>query len=108
MQRSIQAVTDRYWWPNAGLRLLNVGLAGCMLAGGIMALKRIARARTLLMAVFSVAILFEISRSIVQAFMQLEMATVMSDLLPRMMQGPAPPNAPKRPPWQRQSRKWAL
>ena len=26
--------------------------------------------------------------------MQLEMATVMSDLLPRMMQGPAPPNAP--------------
>ncbi len=94
MQKRIQAVSDRYCWPNAAFALANVCLSGGMLAGGIMALNRTARARTLLMAVFSVAILFEISRSIVLAFMQWEMATVMSDLLPRMMERSAPSNGP--------------
>ncbi len=97
MQRRIQAVSDRYRWPNAGFALLNVGLAGCMLAGGIMALNRAARARRLLIAVFAVAILFEISRSIVQACMQWEMANVMSNLLPRMMERSAPANGPNAP-----------
>ena len=87
MQQRIQAVTDRYWWPNAGFALVNVGLAAGMLAGGIMALNRTPRARTLLITVFAVALLFEISRTIVQVFMQWEMAAVMSDLLPRMMVG---------------------
>jgi hypothetical protein len=94
MQQKIQAVTDRYWWPNAGFALVNLGLAASMVTGGIMVLNRAARARTLLMAVFAVAILFEISRSVVQGFMQWEMAGVMSDVLPRMMGASAPANGP--------------
>ncbi len=94
MQQKTQAVTERYWWPNAGFALLNVGLASAMLAGGIMALNRTPRARTLLITVFAVALLFEISRSAVQVFMQWEMAAVMSDWLPRMMEASAPANGP--------------
>jgi hypothetical protein len=94
MQQRVQAVTDRYWWPNAGFALLNVGLAGGMLSGGIMALNRVPRARTILIAVFSVALLFEVFRTIVYIFMQWEMAAVMSEMLPRMMEATAPRNAP--------------
>ncbi len=94
MQQRIQAVTDRYWWPNAGFALFNAGLAASMLAGGIMALNRARGARTLLITVFAVAILFEISRSILQVFMQWDMAVVMSDVLPRMMETTAPANGP--------------
>jgi hypothetical protein len=94
LQQRIQAVTDRYRWPNAGFALLNAGLAASMLAGGIMALNRTPRARTLLITVFAVALLFEISRAIVQVFMQWEMAAVMSDLLPRMMGASSPANGP--------------
>ncbi len=97
MQQKIQAVADRYRWPTAVFALLNVGLAGCMLAGGIMGLKRNAKARTLLTAVFAVAILFVISRGIVEAFAQWEIAAIMSDLLPRMMEQAGPPNAPNVP-----------
>jgi hypothetical protein len=57
-------------------------------------LNRAPRACTLLIAVFAVALLFEISRSIVQAFMQCETAAVLSDLLPRMMEASAPANGP--------------
>jgi hypothetical protein len=94
MQRKIQAVADRYWWPNLGFSLLNAGLAASMLAGGIMVLNRAARARKLLMTVFAVAILFEISRTIVHAFMQWETAAVMSDLLPQMMGASRPVHGP--------------
>jgi hypothetical protein len=94
MQQKIQAVTDRYRWPNAGFALINVGLAAGMLAGGIMALNRNPRAGKLLITVFAVAILFEISRAILQVFMQWEMAAVMSDWLPRMMGASAPANGP--------------
>ena len=98
MQKRIQAVADRYRWPNAGFALLNMGLAASMLAGGIMALNRAPKARTILLAVFAVAILFEISRSIVQVFMQREMAAVMSDMLPRMMETSMPANGPNAQP----------
>ena len=94
MQQKIQAVNDRYRWPNAGFALLNVGLSVGLLAGGILALNREPRARTLLIALFAVALLFEISRSIVQVFMQWEMAAAMSDLLPRMMAASAPAKGP--------------
>jgi hypothetical protein len=94
MQQRIQAVTDRYRWPSAGLALLNAGLAASMLAGGIMALKRTPRARTLLITVFAVALLFEISRSIFYVFMQWEMAAVITDFLPRMMEASSPANGP--------------
>jgi hypothetical protein len=94
MQKRIQAVTDRYRWPSAGFALLNMALAASMLAGGIMALSRVAKARTILLAVFAVAILFETSRCIVQVFMQWETAAVMSDLLPRMMETSMPASGP--------------
>jgi hypothetical protein len=94
MQQRVQSVTDRYWWPNAGFALLNVGLAASMLVGGIMALKRAPKARALLMTVFAVALPFEISRCTVQAFMQWETASVISDIMPRMMGASAPANGP--------------
>jgi hypothetical protein len=97
MQKRIQAVTDRYRRPTVGFALLNMALAASMLAGGIMALNRAPKARTILLAVFAVAILFEISRSIVYVFMQCEMATVMSDMLPRILETSMPANGPNVP-----------
>ncbi len=94
MQQRMQAVTDRYRWPSTGFLLVNAGLAACMLAGGIMALNRTPGARTFLMIVLAVAVPFEISRSILNGFMQRDMAAVMSDLLPRVMGASAPANGP--------------
>ena len=94
MQQKIQAVTDRYRWPSAGFALVNAGLAASMLAGGIMGLNRSGKARTLLMTVFAVAILFEVSRSILYVFIQCETAAVMSDMMPKMMGASAPANGP--------------
>jgi hypothetical protein len=47
-----------------------------------------------LITVFAVALVFETSRSIVQVFMQREMAAVISDSVPRMMEASAPANGP--------------
>jgi hypothetical protein len=97
MQQKLQAVNNRHWWPLVGFAMLNVCLATGMLAGGILVLKRTPRAGTLLITVFAVALLFEIARSIFQGFVQWEMAAVMSDFLPRMMEASAPANAPNAP-----------
>jgi hypothetical protein len=97
MQKRIQAVTDRYRRPTVGFALLNMVLAASMLAGAIMALNRVPKARTVLLTVFAVAILFEISRSIVQVFIQWETAAVMSEMLPRMMETSMPANVPNVP-----------
>ena len=95
MQKKMQAVTDRYRWPNGAFALMNLGLATSMLAGAVMALKRGPKARALLITVFAVAIPFEILRTVVLAFMQWETSAVVSDMLPRMMAVPAPVNGPQ-------------
>jgi hypothetical protein len=97
VQEKIQAVSDRHWWPIAGFAMLNVCLAAGMLTGGIMVLNRIPWARRLLITLFAVALLFEIARSIFQGFLQWEMAAIMSDFLPRMMEASAPVNGPNAP-----------
>lgn len=74
MQQKIQAVADRYRWPNAGFAVVNLAVATALVAGGIMGLNRAHWARTLLIAAFAFAIVFEIPRTVVNICMQSEMS----------------------------------
>lgn len=92
VQQRIQQVSDRYWWPNLGFALVNVGLASSMVAGGIMALNRVPSARGLLGTVFAVAIFFEIARAAVYLLMQWQMSGAIAEVLTNPA---AAPNAQK-------------
>lgn len=94
MQEKMMAVTNRYWWPLMGFAVLNLGLSMGLLVGGIMALKRAPQARTLLVVVFAVTILFELVQCGVNVMVQSKMAAVMSEMLPQVMAASAPPNRP--------------
>jgi hypothetical protein len=94
MQQKRQVIANRYWWPNMGFALANLVVAGGMLAGGIMALNRFPAARALLLVVFAVAVPFEVSRSVVNVLMQRDIAVVLSDLMPRLMETSPPAHGP--------------
>jgi hypothetical protein len=96
MQKKMQAVNDRHWGSNLGFMLANMVLAGGLLAGGITALGLAPKARKLLLAVFLAAIAFVIVRAIVHVSMQMEMATIISDM-PGSMSRIMAASAPKGP-----------
>ena len=62
MQQKMQDVIRRYWGVNVGTAILNLGLAACLLVGGIMTLQMNAKGRSFLVAMFVVIIVFEIVR----------------------------------------------
>jgi hypothetical protein len=88
MQEATQKVNQRYWGVHVGLGLLNLAFAGSLLAGGIMALKLNPKARAFLVVVFAAAIVFEIVRTIVIVFVQLNTVAVLS-AIPNSGAGPA-------------------
>jgi hypothetical protein len=90
MQKKTQAVENRYWKITLGMTGLNLLFAASLLTGGIMALKLIPKARTLLVAVFAAAIAFEIVCAVITVFMQMDLAEAMSGPMTRMMQSTAP------------------
>jgi len=94
MQKEMQAVTDRYWGVNVGLASLNLAFSASLLVGGIMTLRLNPTARTFLIAVFAAVIVFEIVHTVVTVFIQLEVAAVTSDAMPRMMAAAGPKGGP--------------
>jgi len=92
MQKKIQEiqqnVTHRYRGANMGILLLNLVFASSLLAGGIMTLKMNPTARTFLVGVFAAVIVFEIVRTVVTVFMQLDMFAELSTI-PSVGSGPA-------------------
>ena len=68
-----------------GLTLVNLVLATVLLIGGIMALK-LAPGHALLVAAFVVAIVFVIVQAVVAVLTQIDMAAVIADIMPGMMQ----------------------
>jgi hypothetical protein len=93
MNHKMQAIGDRYRTANLALALLNLFVAGGLLAGGIMALMLSPLGRTLLVTVFALAIALVIVRGTFYVFQQLEMWPVMSEFADRIT-----PTAPKGPP----------
>ena len=86
MQEHMQAVADRYRWPTAGLHLLNLGLAVLLAGRRDHGPEPRPAGGALLLLVFAVGLVFDVSRTVVHVMMQLESAAVMSDMLPQMMQ----------------------
>jgi len=96
MQAELQAVQDRFWMANAALTSVHILIASMLLVGGIQCLRRASSGRRVLFAGCCAAIVFEIARGIVQAFVQMETASVTTRSMQRMMEATgaqAPPEA---------------
>ena len=90
MQEKIQAVAGRYRGVSLGVSLLKAVFSVSLLLGGIMAMKLNPKAGSFLVAVFAAVIVFEILAAVVTVVVQLDMAKVMSEMMPRMMAASAP------------------
>jgi hypothetical protein len=89
MQKRIQAVTDHYWGFHLGFSLAHLVVAGILLAGGIVALRRGPGGCKFLVTAFVVAILFELSRVVFGTIVQIDMWAAISDSMSRMAENPA-------------------
>ena len=85
MQREMQAVQNRFWTVNVVLLLGHVTVAAGLLAGGIQSLRRKPFGRKILIAACLAAIVFELIRGTVQAFIQVQVMSVMSRFFQAMM-----------------------
>jgi hypothetical protein len=86
MQRGMQAVQDRYLAVNAVLLAGHVIVAAGLLVGGIQSLRRRIPGRKILIAACLSAIAFELIRGTVQAFIQVQVMSVMSRFFQEMME----------------------
>jgi len=89
MQRKTNAVTDRYLGFNWGFSLVNFVLGASLLVGGILVLQLKPKGRAFLAAIFAATIVFELVRIPTYAVMQREIASVVADSMPRMMNAAA-------------------
>jgi len=86
MQRGLQAVQDRFLVANAVFVAAHALLAGSLLAGGIQSLRRRTPGRKILTAACLSAIVFELIRGTVQAFMQVQVMSVTTHFFQEMME----------------------
>jgi hypothetical protein len=86
MQRGIQAVQDQFLAVNAVLLAGHVIVAAGLLLGGIQSLRRKLPGRKILIAACLSAIAFELIRGTVQAFIQVQLMSVMTRFFQEMMQ----------------------
>lgn len=89
MNQAIQAVGQRYLMANVALALLSLALAIGLIVGRAQSLKIKPLGRTVLLAVFAVAILFELARGSFQIYQQMQMFGVMQEYWPRLMKSAA-------------------
>jgi len=89
-QKEMQDVGQKYPGITMGITVLNLVIASSLIAGAIMVLNLNPKARTLLVAVFAAAIVFEIVGGGFMVFIQLDMAPAMS----RMMTANTPKGGP--------------
>ena len=80
-QKELHAVDRKYLAFTITITVLGLVFGASLLTGGIMTMKMNPTARTFLVTVFAVAIVFEIAAAIVAVFMQLDMAPVMSRMM---------------------------
>jgi hypothetical protein len=85
MQQKTNAVQQRFLGLNSVLGLVNLVLGTSMFIGGIYVLQLSPKGREFLAAVFVAAIVFELVRIPIIVSMQYQVAAVMSDSMPRMM-----------------------
>jgi len=86
MQRGIQAVQDQFLAVNAVLLAGYVIVAAGLLLGGIQSLRRKLPGRKILIAACLSALAFELIRGTVQAFIQVQLMSVMTRFFQEMMQ----------------------
>jgi hypothetical protein len=85
MQKKIMEVNHRYSGLLTGIGLLNLVIASCLLAGGIMAIKMKPNIHRFLVGVFLAAIVFEVIAAVVGIYMQLEMSSIITDFMSKMV-----------------------
>jgi hypothetical protein len=94
IQKRLQAVTNRYWEFHLGFSLVHLVVAGSLLAGGILALRSSPSGCRLLVTVFVVAIIFELSRAVFQVTVQIDMLAAVSDAISRRAEAPTNDGGP--------------
>jgi predicted secreted protein len=87
MERSLQAVQDRFWTANVILLAALLVIAAGLLIGGIQCLRRRPSARRILCTACTAAFLFEMVRALVGMFMQTQMMSATMHHMQQMMQG---------------------
>jgi hypothetical protein len=85
MQIKVEEITHRYQGFSIGVVLLNLVISAGLLAGGIMGLKMIPKARAWLVTVLAAAILFEIIATVHTVIIQVETASVITGQMSKMM-----------------------
>jgi hypothetical protein len=85
IQRVTQEMARRYRGVSVGMLAVNLAMAACMLAAAIMALKMNRTACVFLVAVFAVAIVFEIVRTAINVNIQLQTGAAIAEPMSRML-----------------------
>jgi hypothetical protein len=93
-QQRVDEVSRRFRGANIGLALMNLVVSVGLLVGAILMLKMNVTARRFLVAVLAVAIVFEIVHTCIFVFIQLQMAPVLAESMPRMMKSTVPKGQP--------------
>ncbi|MCA9202462.1 MAG: hypothetical protein KDA59_05440 [Planctomycetales bacterium] len=94
MNRAQYTLLAKLFWPLIGFGIGHVLVAGLLLTGGVMSLMKKPFGRTLLVATFLLAILFELCRSYLTGVQMMETYEIMNEYMGQMagaMPGPAPP-----------------
>ncbi|MCA9222610.1 MAG: hypothetical protein KDA71_19925, partial [Planctomycetales bacterium] len=94
MNRAQYKLLAKLFWPLIGFGIGHVLVAGLLLTGGVMSLMKKPFGRTLLVATFLLAILFELCRSYLTGVQMMETYEIMNEYMGQMagaMPGPAPP-----------------
>lgn len=77
-QKEMNAIQDRYFVAIIAVSLFHAVVAGMLLVGGIRSLGGSAAGRSLLLAAFVAAIVYEICVGVLQSFMNIEMNSAMN------------------------------
>jgi hypothetical protein len=97
MNEAVQEMGQRFILPNVAFIVFGLAVAIGLIVGGAQSLKIKPAGRMILVAVFLVAILFELARGGFQLYVQMQVMAVMGEYWPRLIKaaaGQQPPGGP--------------